>query len=54
MKRFLILLTLIILALICYTRGFAIGGGFFLILGAIFELGFWVGIFNYGKKKPKH
>lgn len=37
-------------ALICYQIGFALGIIAIVLLGVVFELLFWVGVFNFNKK----
>ena len=42
--RWLITISFLVAALVCYSIGFSVGFGGFLILGIIFELLFWVNI----------
>ena len=44
--RWLILAVLIIAAIACYSYGSSTGLFVFIIIGAIFELAFWLGIFS--------
>ncbi len=48
--KWLILFILIICAGISYSIGFARGAIILIIIGVLFELGFWVGLFNYHKQ----
>ena len=49
--RWSILIFLIIAAIGCYAMGFIAGAGFFIIIGLIFELLFWLGLFKSYKNK---
>lgn len=49
--RWLILAALIIAAIACYSYGSSTGLFVFIIIGAIFELAFWFGIFS---RKSNH
>jgi len=49
--KWLILAALIIAAIACYSYGSSTGLFVFIIIGAIFELAFWFGVFS---KKDKH
>ena len=42
----LVLTVLLVAALLSYAIGFMPGFGVFIILGVVFELGFWIGLFN--------
>jgi len=39
-------------ALACYMASFSGGAIFFMVLGVLFELAFWVGLFKTVKHKP--
>jgi hypothetical protein len=45
-NRYLTLLLLLAAAAISYAIGFAAGVWLFLVVGVIFELSFWVGLFT--------
>ncbi|MDA8645810.1 hypothetical protein N9L75_04570 [Porticoccaceae bacterium] len=47
--RYLIVIVCLLLAMACYAVGMARGTGFFILVGFIFELAFWYGLFP--KKK---
>jgi len=49
LPRWLVLCTLIGAAILSYIFGFKQGLGLFLVLGAVFEIGFWLKLF----KKPE-
>ena len=44
--KWAILGTLLVAALLCYDYGFSQGTLGFLVLGAAFELAFWLGVFD--------
>jgi hypothetical protein len=48
----LILAALILAAIICYSYGSSTGLFAFIIIGAIFELAFWFGIFSKKENNP--
>ena len=45
-KHYLIVIGLLVVAILFYIRGFATGALSLLILGGLFELGFWIGLFE--------
>ncbi len=49
--RIPIFVLFLIAALVCYQIGFALGIIAIVLLGAVFELLFWVGVFDF-KNKP--
>ena len=51
LSRWLILLGLIIAAAISYSIGFMRGVMIFVVLGILFELAFWVGLFRSDPKQ---
>jgi hypothetical protein len=52
--KILFLLFCLIAALACYSAGSVRGFGLFIILGALFEMGFWLGLFKIKTKKAKN
>ncbi|WP_252738792.1 hypothetical protein [Colwellia sp. D2M02] len=52
------MLTLLVLAMFSYGLGFAEGAVIFVVIGALFEIVFWLGVFRYSpakmNSKPKH
>jgi len=50
-KRFIVLLMLILAAIACYSAGFNAGLWGFLVLGGVLELTFWLGIMGVDKEK---
>ena len=50
MPRWLVLTLLIVAAIACYSVGFVAGFGFFLFVGVVFELMFWVKLINRKNK----
>ncbi len=51
-KRVILLAALLLGALLCYQAGFATGIFVLIVVGMLLELGFWVGIFKWGKVRP--
>jgi len=45
-NRYLIIVSLLCLALVCYLVGFIMGIFIFIALGGLLELGFWIGVFT--------
>ena len=53
-RKGMILVILIALAIGCYSIGFGRGAIALIIAGMLFELGFWVGLFkSFAKESPK-
>jgi len=56
--RGIIMLTLLVLVMFSYGLGFTEGAVIFVVIGALFEIVFWLGVFGYSpakmNNKPKH
>jgi hypothetical protein len=50
LRKYLVLVALFCLALVCYFVGSVSGAIAFIALGVILELAFWIGLFRSSKK----
>lgn len=51
--RWLVIITLLIAAIVSYIIGSTTSLGIFLVIGVLFELCFWFGLFSYDRKNRK-
>ncbi len=52
-NKWLMLGILFLCALVCYAVGFIVGAIAFVVIGAILELAFWIGVFRKFQKLKK-
>ena len=52
--KWLLIIFFFIAAIASYSAGSVRGFGLFIILGFLFEMGFWIGIFKIKTKKPSN
>lgn len=53
LQRFIVLTLLLVAAVLCYMAGSAKGIGILVGIGLLFELGFWLGLFNSPSRKSR-